>query len=385
MNGPQKAGDRYNYDVAAFLKTNVFEYSPGVQVDLRKYSFDAAPNSFPPIATSFNQKISIDLIISTSDVEYLCECKYSDTPRPIRLNSKEFKESLLQFIGLEEYRIRQPRIVRYMTITNRSIKHLEKEISDLKRNFEKMRNYSKKLHNQGKRKWSSFESEIDIESIPSVLDNLFLIKIEKGSLREVGKERHFQEALTEIVRNVERKSPKRVPIALATRAHLRLGMGAGEDSYLEKKKLGYDVEISAKILDQILEYENSLQGDIVRASAKQLPFLEKCRVSKTQEMPIDEVARIITETINDFVEERLKILSYIAFFFPNLFEMYFVKTNCASKIVDSFVSPPTGRYSLMKRNELAVSIPPYVSILLITETRRLINGTIVDLSRIDKN
>lgn len=385
MNGPQKAGDRYNYDAAAFLKSNVFEYPSGVFLDLREFNFDAAPNSFPPIATSFNQKISIDLIISTSGDEYLCECKSSDIPRRISINSKEFKESLLEFIGLEDYRIRQPRVVKYMMITNLSIRHLEKEIRDLKRDPDKVRDYSLKLQKQGKRKWSTFESEIDIKSILSALDNLFLIQIENGRLREVEKERRFQEALIEIVQNVERKNPKLVPIALATRAHLRLGLDVGEDNYLEKRKLGYTVEISSKILDQIIAYENSLQEDIVKATVKELPFLEKCQVNKTQEMTINEAAKLITETINDLVEERLKILSYVAIFFPGLFEMYLVKTNWASKMVDSHASPSTCRYSLIKGNEAAISIPPYVSILLITETRRLVNGIIVDLSLIDQN
>ena len=384
MNDPQKAGDRYNYEVAAFLKTNVFEYSPGVLLDLRKFSFDAAPNSFPPIATSFNQKISIDLIISTSGDEYLCECKSSDIPRRISIYSKEFKESLLEFIGLEDYRIRQPRVVKYMIITNMPVRLLEKEIHDLKTDLDKMQDYSLKLQKQGKRKWSGFESEIDIKSILSALDNLFLIQIEKGRLRGVEKDRRFQEALIEIVHNVERKNPKLVPISLATKAHLRLGLDIEEDSYLEKGKLGYTIEISSKILDQIIAYETYLQEDIVKATVKELPFLAKCQINKTQEMTINEAAKLTTETINDLVEERLKTLSYIAIFFPNLFEMYFVRTNWASKMVDSHMSPSTRRYSLIKENEAAISIPPYVSILLTTETRRLVNGTIVDLSLIDQ-
>jgi len=384
MNGAQKTGDKYNYDVAAFLKTNVYEYSPGVLLDLRKFSFDAAPNPFPAVATSFNQKISIDLVISTSEREYLCECKSSDSPRRLSKDSKEFKESLLQFIGLEDYRIRQPRDVIYLTITNMPTRYLEKEIRDLKKDFDKMQDYSLKLQKQGRQKWSGFESETGIDSIISVLDNLSLIQIEKGRLKEAAKDRRFQEALVEIVRNVERKHPKLVPISLATKAHLRLGLETGEGSYLEKEKLGYDVEISSKILDQITAFETSLKEDIVKATVRELPFLKICQLSKTQEMSMNQAAKLITETINDLIEERLGNLSYIAIFFPNLFEMYFAKTYWASKMVDSHVSPSENRYSLIKENEVAIPIPPYVSIFLITETRRLINGIIVDPNRIDQ-
>lgn len=384
MNGAQKAGDKYNYDVAAFLKTNVFEYSSGVSLDFRKFSFNVAPNLFRPIATSFNQKISMDLIISTSHYEYLCECKSTDVPHRIGLDSKEFKESLLQFIGLEEYRIRQPRTVKYMIITNMPIRLLEKEIRDLKKDLDKLRDYSLKLKRQGKRKWIGFDSEIEIESILSALDSLFLIQIEKGRLREAERDSRFQEALIEIVHDVERKNPKLVPFPLATKAHLWFGLDIEEDSYLERRKLGYAIKISSKILDQIIAYETSLQDDIVKATVKELPFLVKCQVSSTQEMAINEIAKMITETINDLTEERLMTLSYIAIFFPNLYEMYFAKTNWASRIVDSHVSPSTRRYSLIKENEAPISIPPYVSILLITETRRLVNGIIVNPNRIDQ-
>jgi len=384
MNGAQKAGDKYNYDVAAFLKTNVFEFSSGVSLDLRKFSFDVAPDSFRPIATSFNQKISMDLIISTSHYEYLCECKSTDVPHRIGIDSKEFKESLLQFIGLEKYRTRQPRTVKYMIITNMPIRLLEKEIRNLKKDLDKLQDYSLKLKRQGKRKWSGFDSEIEIESILSVLDSLFLIQIEKGRLREAERDSRFQEALIEIVQDVERKNPKLVPVPLATKAHLWFRLDIEEDSYLERRKLGYAIRISSKILDQIMAYESSLQEDIVKATVKELPFLVKCQVSSTQDMAINEIAKMITETINDIIEERLMTLSYIVIFFPNLYEMYFAKINWASRIVDSHVSPSTRRYSLIKENEAPISIPPYVSILLIKETRRLVNGIIVDPNQVDQ-
>lgn len=385
MNGPQKAGDKYNYDVAAFLKTNVYEYSPGVLLDLRKYSFNPAPDSFSAKATSFNQDISIDLIVSTSHLEYLCECKSSDSPKSLGKKSKEFKESLLEFIGLEPYRVRQPRVVRYMIITSMSIRRLAKEIRDLKKDFAEVRKYSLKLQEQGKRKWgSSFESKIDTKAIVGALDNLLLVQIEKGRLREAERDRRFQEALIAIVQDVERKNPKLVPVSLATKAHQWSGLVIEGDSYLERRKLGYAIRISSKILDQIISYETSVQEDIVKATVKELPFLVQCQVSKTQEMAINEIAKMITETINDLIEERLKTPDYIAIFFPNLYEMYFARTNWASRIVDSHVTPSTGRYSLIKENEAPISIPPYVSILLITETRRLVNGIIVDPNQVDQ-
>lgn len=385
MDGPQKAGDKYNYDVAAFLKTNVFEYSPGVLLDLRNYSFDAAPNPFPAIATSFNQKISMDLMISTSNNEYLCECKSSDSPRRMTINSKEFKESLLEFIGLEDYRVRQSRIVKYMLITSMPTRYLEEEIQDLKKDFDKVQNYALKLQKQGERKWSgAFKSEIDVQSIISALDNALLLQIEKGRLREAERDRRFREALIEIVQSVEKKNPKLVPTSLATRTHLRLVLDLGKEDYLEKRKLSYAVEISSRILDQILSYEETLRKNIVKATVKNLPFLKECQIHRIQEMTVDQVAKTTTETINDLIEERLKKLDYIAIFFPNLYEMYFAEINWASRIVDNHVSPSTRRYSLIRKNEAQISIPPYVSRLLITETRRLVNGVIVDPNLIDR-
>jgi hypothetical protein len=56
----------------------------------------------------------------------------------------------------------------------------------------------------------------------------------------------------DILYNVEKKNPKLVPISLATKVHLRLELDVEEDNYLEKRKLGYVIEVSLSYFQHCL-------------------------------------------------------------------------------------------------------------------------------------
>jgi hypothetical protein len=385
VGGAQKPGDVYNYKVAAFLKTNIVDYSPSIFLDLQKYSFNAAPDDFPHNATLFDQKISIDLIVSTSTDEYLCECKSTDSAKNLSVNSPDFKEALLEFIGLEFYRRRQVRTVRYLLITNMSINNLEKEISTLKVNHEELLSYLLKLKAQAKKKWKNFEASIETRDVLTTLNNLLLLKIEKGRLLQAERTQEFQEQLMDIVRRVEKKNPHLVPIALLKKTTLRLDTSDGNEDFIERMKMGYYVEIHNEIIEQIMNFELSLNKNIVKATVNELPFLGKHHLRKKLNVSSDQAAQLITETINDIIEERLGDLTYITLFFPTHSEIFFAKTVWASKIVDQHYSPTKGKYLLMTSKELGCDIPPLILILLITETKRIVNGIVIDQIKISKN
>jgi hypothetical protein len=381
--GAQKQGDKYNYEVAAFLKTNCIEFPPLSPLDLRKLRFNPAPAPFLPEATAFKLQISMDLLIEDSATEFVCECKYSEQPRPLSLNSVEVKESLLEFMGLETYRFRQPRTVIYMLIVNMPKDQLEREVSRLKNNPGQLPEYLGKLLEQARRKWSGFKSKIKVKSLLSVLNNLFLIEIDKGKLDEARKDRNFQDALTEIIRDVENRNPNLVPPSLSTKAQIQLRL-ENEENLVEVEKLGYSTRIDSTIVDQIVEFQSCLQGHLVRATAEELPFLEKCEIIKSSDISSDDIAKTITESINDIIEKRCRDIKYISIFFPGVCEIYFAEVNWASKKVESLFNKRTGTYAMLEKDDLSVNVPPYVSILLITETKRLVNAIIVDTERIDQ-
>lgn len=384
MSGPQKPGDKYNYDVAAFLKTNKFELSSDLILNLCKNNFDAAPPSFPPDATSFNQEISMDLLISTSEKEYLCECKSSDKSKNLKITSKEFKETLLEFIGLEDYKKSQLRNVTYLLITNMGVSTLREEISALKSDSDELLSYSVKLEKQAKNKWLNFDSRIEPQSIIFALENLLIIKIDKGQLRQAEKNPKFQTALTNIIRSIEKKHPNLIPFYFSKKVDLRLELRKKQNKFIKHNKLGFIVEIEEDILNQVIKFELTLQEVIFKATVNQLPFLMNYRLQKKPGISNNLASKIITESINDLVEKKLKSIQCLAIFFPTLSEMYFAKIDWASNKVDQHFSASTNRYSLIQKNELKMVIPPYVSIFLITETKRLVNAIVVDPIQIDQ-
>jgi len=379
MSRPQsKPADMYNYNVAAFLKSNKIEYTTGISFDFRKFKFDARPNPIPPQATLFDQEISIDLVISRPDLEYLCECKYSETPRPITVDSREFKESLLEFIGLEKYKVQQFRKVGYLLITNMPTKKLIEGIQHLRAADDKtLEEYAKKLLRQAKRKWSNFKSSITSQQIRSTLANLQIIEIGRGRIIEAEKTEQFNKALEEIIARVKRKDKTLFPQIYTEKPLLRLKSNISDEKFLKRTWLHKSIEISEIIIEQIIQYEKSLKGNIIEASVNELPFLRDCYIESSKELPIEKVALILTEIINDFAKEHITPLQYLAIFLPSLYKMYFIKIEWALAIVEKHRTL-TGQYTLPKTGEIPIRIPPYVYALLVKEAMRLKKGIIVD-------
>jgi hypothetical protein len=377
--GAQKLGDKYNYEIAAFLKTNLIDYPPLSPLDFTRLHFNPNPSSV--FSDVFQLTISIDLLASDSLAEFICECKHSDQPRPLGINSTEFKESLLEFIGLESYRLKQFRAVTYLLIINMPKKQLEREISNLRNDPEQWPEYLKKLTQQAKQKWNRFNAEINTKFFLSALNNLLVIEIDSGRLEEARKYKKFQDALVEIVQDIERKEPKQVPVSLSNEAQLQLRLKGDEEELSEAKEVGFTVKISPKIIDQIVMFQSPLQGNLVCANADNLPFLKTCEIVNSQEICCDNVALLITEAINDLIEQRCGAIKYISLFYPKQYDIYFAKKSWALQKIKSLRNSFTGSFSLLNEDEVG-NVPPYVSVFLIKETKRLMEGIIIDSNRI---
>jgi hypothetical protein len=374
MGGPQKPGDKYNYDVATFLK--LYEYNYGAyQLNLRNYDFNPAPDNFPATASTFNKSISMDLIASTSSEEFIFECKSSDKPKPLQISSSDFKKTLIEFVSLEKYRHSQSRTVFYGLITNKSLDELQIQIQDLKNNPTLLINYVKQLNEQGTPEWPKFKLEINPSQVLSVLNNLILLLIEKGTLRQAEKATEFQETFVKIVQKVEKRNPFLVPFSISTKPRLELFSNKENLEFYTKTKLGNYVRISLDILEEVKSFQKSLDHNSVmyRATAKELPSLIKSTLLKRQELSIENAARWITETINDYIGSSAE---WIAIFLPGQCEVFFAEKKWSSKVPD--LADPDKMCLVKYGLDGTVEVPPYVHPILLFEVRRIIDRTIIN-------
>jgi len=387
MRPTSKPSDMYNYRVAAYLKTSATDmHIPGPA--LRNLDFTVVPKSIPKENTFLNVEIIFDAIISGSENEYLCECKYHQEPRPLTMNSIEVKDSMLEFIAAEKYRIGHIKRdgIFYLLITNCSIDRLNKEIDTLRTAIdEEIIQYSEALKKRAKEKWSSFDSniEIKVEWIRNVLMRMIPVEISDGRLSEASKNPAYEQELRKIMEHISRINPALVPIEYRVRNTIRFTIRKDDEKTERFSKSGYFLEISTAIIDQILSYNRILNEPFVKATFNEVPFVQNCEVLHHSSISPENSMELIIEALNDRIEQHFGEIKFFVVVNPGTYDVYYADLKWFYGIIANCVNV-RGFYAMADiAKQLPTSVSKFVLASLVRETMRLGAGIIVREDVID--
>jgi len=376
-----KPADMYNYRVAAYLKTFVKDLKiPGLT--LENLDFSVIPKPIPKENSFLGVEILFDIVISGSELEYLCECKYHQAPRPLSSNMTEVKDSLLEFVAAEKYRINSTRRdgITYLLITNCSTTGLAKELDHLKTGSDsEVSKYCETLAKRAPQKWKNLENgiEIKIEWIRSALTRTMLLEIDDGRLGESSKNVVYEQQFREMMDRISRTNPSLVPLEYRVRNTIRFNTGEDGEDTVDIKKGGYFLEISREAVNQILTRGWTGGSHFVRADYHELPFVKNCEILHHSSISTERSMELIIETLNDIIVQPLERPVYFITINPGTYEVYFANLEWFYKLASSNVSA-RGLYELGKiARELPMKVSRFVLENLVKESMRLKANTIV--------
>lgn len=381
LRPPSKPADMYNYRVATYLKTSTRDLKiPGLASE--DLNFTVIPKSIPRENSFLNVEILFDIIISGSEHEYLCECKHHQIPRPLTLNSVELKDSLLEFIAAEKYRINSIKRdgIAYLLITNCSIAKLSKEMDHLKTGSDsEVIKYSELLTKRASEKWKNFDTRVKIEVkwIRNVLMRLIPLEIDEGRLSEASKSTEYEQEFRKIMDQLSRASPSLVPLEYRVKNTIRFITKKDNEDTVDVQKGGYLIEISRVIANQLLSYKLMPAKHFVKADYHEVPFVESCEILHHSSMSAEKSMELVVETLNDIIEQRFVKPTYFVVVNPGTYDVYFADLEWFYKIVTNSVNAK-GFYDIAKiMKELPTGISRFALANLVKESLRLKANTIV--------
>ena len=375
MKPVSKPADMYNYRVAAYLKTSATHiHIPGPV--LRNLDFSVIPKSIPKENTFLNVEILFDAIISGSEHEYLCECKHHQEPRPLTKNSVEVKDSMLEFIAAEKYRIGHIKRdgIFYLLITNCPTNKLSKELDTLRTaSDEEIIRYLKVLKKRAREKWRSFDLNIKIkvEWIRNVLMRTVPVEIDEGRLSEASKNPAYEQELRKMMDQISRINPALVPIEYRVRNTIRFTTREDDEETVDVSKGGYFVEISTAIVNEILSCKRIFNERLVKATLDEVPFVKSCEILHHSSISPENSMELIIEALNDIIEQRFGKITFFVVINPGTYDVYYADLEWFYRIATDSVNAK-GFYDIAKiAKQLPISVSKFVLTSLVRETMRL--------------
>ncbi len=374
------SGNAYSYYVGAYWKTRPIKYGDRNIIDLTGHDFDIEPN-FPLEGGPLGVQLSLDLVASRSDSEYFAECKHSQALRSLGVNSREFKEGILEFIGLERYRKTTfRRQVEYLFVTNNSVGELIEEVLRLKASStSELEEYRVEMIKAAKKKWRDFNGDISEKDLRAVLGRIMIVQVGDGALDEAESESEFQSILSQLVSRARKKGIQLpMPLAAIVEDSIRISCDPSIYEFVRFQTLGYSVQIQQNIWSQLKDFFERL-GDvdtIRRIDGLMLPFLATLKVESTG-IPNEMIGRVFSEIVNDRI--LAKIVASHAFLQISIDDRNVFVSNLKWMLqVSKAHRSGDGKY---KSSEIAAVLPFPVTFrmveLIISEANR-IQGIVID-------
>ena len=381
MRPVSKPADMYNYRVAAYLKTSAIDlHIPGPI--LKNLDFNVIPKSIPKENTFLNVEILFDAIISGSEHEYLCECKHHQEPRPLTINSVEVKDSVLEFIAAEKYRIGHIKRdgIFYLLITNCPTNKLSKKLDTLRTaGDEEIIRYSGVLRKRAREKWRSFNPNIKIKAewIRNVLMRMLPVEIDEGRLSEASKNSAYEQELRNMIDQVYRINPALVPIEYRVRNTIRFTAKENDEETVDVSKGGYFIEISRAIINQILSYERIFNERLVKARPNEIPFVKSCEILHHSGMSPENSMELVIEALNDIIGQHFAKVTFFVVINPGTYDVYYANLEWLYRIITGCTNSK-GFYDIGKiAKQLPISVSRFVLASFVREAMRLRARSIV--------
>jgi hypothetical protein len=382
-----KPADMYNYRAAAYLKISAKDLKIS-ELALENLDFNVIPKSIPKQNTFLNVDTLFDIVISGSDHEYLCECKHHEMPRPLTLNSVEVKDSMLEFIAAEKYRINSIKRdgIAYLFITNCPTTKLSKELDHLKTAGDaEIIQYSDALGKRAVEKWKNFDTSIKIkvEWIRNVLIRTILVDIDEGRLSEASKAAAYEHEFRKMMDRISETNPRLVPLEYRMRNTIRFDTRDGDEDTIDVQKRGYFIEISMPIVDQLLSQKWTPNQYFARVSYHDVPFVKKCEVLHHSSVSTEKSMELVIETLNDVIKQHFEKLKYFFAINPGTYDVYCVHLEWFYRIAMSSINSK-GFYDIAKiAKELPTGVSRFILANLVKESMRLRANIIVGQDLMD--
>ncbi len=295
-------GNIYSYYVGAYLKTHPIGRGERKEIDLREHDFDI-PMGIPAESCTFHLPLSLDLLASLSDSEYFAECKYNEVPRSLGVNSREFKEALLEFIGLERYRtITFKSRIEYLFVTNHPVGRLREETIRLQSSSTtEIIEYRAKLAKTAEKKWKKPIPSISERALRTVLNRVIVLQIDHGTLKEAELTPSFKDELEHIIVKARVKGIELpLPLSVSEGDSIAVTCDDPSEEFMRFQRRGHDIRIQSviwKTLEAFADHAPQVDS-ATRVNGKQMAFLKSLSVGSSNKLQ-ELAARILTETLND--------------------------------------------------------------------------------------
>jgi len=328
--GSQKFGDMYNYYSGAYLLTQIIEELPSF--NHKNASVDVDPNEIMESQSSFNQKISFDIILTSKELVLFSETKHSKKPKNASYNSIDFKDAFLEFLDSEKYRKKQhnSESILYLFVTNLNTILLKQKINHLKlANDDDINEYIKKLVKRAPHKWPKLKGKkitISLELFKTVLSRIIVLELTDRDIERIENEDDFKQAFDILIKQISPKNDLYQKYVILDKIN-HINMIVDNDityNYI------IDIDFKTSISQNLFKIINNNMND-------KLDLLEidlnKHDIELNYDLKINRF--LIIKKINETINNIIKLIDYTVVLDYSLSNLYIVKTSKIVNIINS--------------------------------------------------
>lgn len=305
---PSKVADKYNYDVAVYLKINGLP-ELGSYFDLRTADINPAPNRISAKYTLFDADISFDIIASTQPWEIFVECKHMESPTAMRKTSEDFLDAVAEFLSAMGFADIGHKVFKYLFITNANTNRLKSDIEELLRSDDdRTEEFLESVIKAAKRKWKGARTEsVRTKQLRSCLLETRVITIEDGTLALAGETPEFKREEEAQRTKIGRRIPG-LPLILPDST--KFALEYMNDEYIEGKWNGRQVYVSKKLVDW-LAGEHIPKDRFVHIAFNDVPQKEMMKVFFSSEFSGENAMSAFSGCINSNLHENCSGIAVI--------------------------------------------------------------------------
>jgi hypothetical protein len=300
---PSKAGDQYNYRVAAYLKSKGLTQLSS-DYDLTQADIRVDPPQLKRTLSLLGTLVSFDIIASTARWEALVECKHSVHPTPVSIMDREFLESLAEFVAAEPYTESGIKEYMFLFISNSDTSQLSLSLRQLRVGKDsEVALLIPKLAKAAARRWKGANTKpIRVNTIRKCIDNLRVVSLEDGTINALKDQPEFSNQLNLMVGRIG-EMPQGLPPNAHVWTEIALAYQGLRVPYLAGRWVGHVVSVPKRIIDSLNNLRRNQRNGLNEFGFEELPKGESLKVISSGSFSQSQVAAALTIVVNDMLQE----------------------------------------------------------------------------------
>jgi len=209
------------------------------------------------------------------------------------------------------------------------------------------------------------------------LIRMMLVEIDEGRLDEASKNPEYEQEFRKMMDQISRVNPSLVPIEYRVRNTIRFTTGEDDEETVSISSGGFFIEISKKIVDQIVSYQQIFDQQFVKATPSEIPFVKNCEILHYPNLSPEDSMELIIEALNDIIEEHFRKITFLVIINPGTYDVYYANIGWLYGVITGCRNAK-GFYEIAKVAEhLPIRVSRFVLANLVRETMRARLGIIV--------